>query len=306
MQKSILITGGYGFLGRAVAKRFKSEGHHIIGLGTGRWDKVEALSFGFDEWLDASVTMASLCSLNKKFDVIAHCAGNGSVGYSISNPHQDFMKTVGSTAEVLEYMRLNNPSALLIYPSSAGVYGAKTDFPIKETDSLSPISPYGHHKKIVEELCESYSAAYGLKVVIIRFFSIYGPGLTKQLLWDASLKISSANEEALFWGTGGETRDWLNIEDATALILKAVDCNDVFAIINGAAGIRVTVAETLEMLKEELGVSICIKFNNAVRAGDPRFYNANISRANSLGWAPVVPLRNGIRKYVEWYKGNQK
>lgn len=306
MQKSILITGGYGFIGRAVARRFKSQGYRTVGLGTGRWDKAEALAFGFDVWLDAAVTMASLCSLDTKFDVIAHCAGNGSVGYSISNPHQDFTKTVGSTAEVLEYMRLNNPSALLIYPSSAGVYGAKGDSPIKETDSLAPISPYGYHKRIVEELCESYSGAYGLKVVVIRFFSIYGPGLTKQLLWDASSKLSAAQEEASFWGTGGETRDWLNIEDATGLMLKATGCKDLFAIVNGAAGNRVTVDETLEMLREELGVAVRVKFNNAVRPGDPRFYHADISKANSLGWTPIIPLRDGIRKYAEWYKGTQQ
>ena len=303
MQKSILITGGYGFLGRAVARRFKSQGYYIAGLGTGRWDRSEYSSLGFDDWLDAAVSMASLSSLNKKFDVIAHCAGNGSVGYSISNPHQDFAKTVGSTAEVLEYMRLYNQGALMLYPSSAGVYGAKEDSPIKETDPLVPVSPYGYHKKVVEELCELYSSTYGLKIVIIRFFSLYGPGLTKQLLWDASLKLSVAKEEVIFWGTGGETRDWLNVDDATNLMLKAARSKEVFTIINGGAGNRVTVKEALILLKEELGVAGSISFNHAVRAGDPRFYHAEISKAKKLGWQPIVGLREGIRKYVTWYKG---
>lgn len=306
MPKNILITGGYGFLGRAAARRFKNQGCHVVGLGNGRWNRTGAQSCGFDEWLDAGVALSSLLALNNKFDIIVHCAGNGSVGYSIENPHQDFKKTVGSTAEVLEYMRLNNPAALLIYPSSAGVYGAKADSPIKETAALNPISPYGYHKKVVEELCESYSNAYGLRMVIIRFFSLYGPGLTKQLLWDASLKLSNSNGEAVFWGTGGETRDWLDVEDATSLLLAAAGSKKPFFIVNGGSGNRITIRETLEILRAQLGVSVDIRFNKRTKAGDPRFYHADIAKANSLGWVPKVSLREGIRQYAEWYKGRQR
>lgn len=302
MAKTVLVTGGYGFLGRAVAKHFKAQGCYVAGVGTGRWDASEFRMYGYDEWLDANINMSSLATLKAKVDVVAHCAGNGSVGYSISNPLQDFKKTVSSTAEVLEYIRLTNPAALLVYPSSAGVYGAKPDSPIRETDSLAPISPYGYHKKIVEELCESYSRLYGLKIVIIRFFSIYGPGLTKQLLWDAASKLSNAQAEPLFWGTGGETRDWLSVQDAAGLMSKVMQCKERFTILNGAAGNRVTVAETLEIVKNELGAPAKIKFNNIMREGDPRFYHADILRAKSLGWAPTIDLRDGICQYVKWFK----
>lgn len=304
--RNVLITGGYGFLGRATAKKFKSLGYRVIGIGTGRWSKNEYRLHGFDEWLDAVVTLSSLLSLKRRFNVIAHCAGNGSVGYSLINPLQDFKKTVESTAEVLEYMRLRNSSALLIYPSSAGVYGAKEDSPIKETDSLNPISPYGYHKYIVEELCESYSKSYNLNVVLIRFFSIYGSGLTKQLLWDASSNLLSGRGNAVFWGTGKETRDWINIQDATDLILKVSGCKDRFTILNGANGARITVRAVLEMLQEELGTSRSIKFNNIIRDGDPRFYHADISKAKRLGWSPTILLRDGIRQYAKWYKGLYK
>jgi UDP-glucose 4-epimerase len=303
MRKKALVTGGYGFLGRETALKFQSQGFHVSGIGHGRWDKSEYSLCGFDKWLDANVTISGLLTLNEKFDVIAHCAGNGSVGYSIANPLQDFKKTVGTTSEVLEYMRLRNSRALLIYPSSAGVYGAKEDVSIKETDSLNPISPYGYHKKIVEELCESYSKSYNLKIAVIRFFSIYGSGLTKQLLWDASSNLLTARGDAVFWGTGEETRDWINIQDATELILKVSGCKDRFTILNGANGARVTVRAVLEMLREELGTSGSIKFNNNVRDGDPRFYHAAISKAKSLGWSPKILLRDGISQYVKWYNG---
>lgn len=302
MSTAILVTGGYGFLGRATASMFKSRGCHVVGIGNGRWDSSESRIHGFDTWIEAGVTMSTLLTLNKKFDVIVHCAGNGSVGYSISNPLQDFKKTVESSAEVLEYVRVNNPSALVIYPSSAGVYGAKDDFPIKESDTLNPISPYGYNKKIVEELCESYSRTFDLRISIIRFFSIYGPGLTKQLLWDASNKLCATDGEAVFWGTGEETRDWIHIADAAELILKVSLINCRFSIYNGAGGNRLTIRAVLEMLREELGVETSIVFNNIVKEGDPNFYHADIAEAKRIGWEATAPLRDGIRQYANWYK----
>jgi UDP-glucose 4-epimerase len=303
MSNIVLVTGGYGFLGRATASMFKSRGYRVFGIGNGRWDAAEAQLHGFDTWLDAPVSMSGLLTLNQAFDIIVHCAGNGSVGYSLTNPLQDFKKTVEGTAELLEYVRLNNSTAQIVCPSSAGVYGAKSDEPIKITDPLNPISPYGYHKKIAEELCESYSNSYNLNIVIIRFFSIYGPGLTKQLLWDASNKLLSAkNSKVQFWGSGNETRDLINIDDATNLILKASQCKNRFSIFNGASGLRITVREILEILRDELGASANIEFNKIVRAGDPLFFHADISSANCLGWSAAVNIRDGIRQYVKWYK----
>jgi UDP-glucose 4-epimerase len=302
MTKTVLVTGGYGFLGRAAGLRFKNAGYRVVGVGHGRWDREQFRSHGFDEWLDAAVTMSGLMTLDERFDVVVHCAGNGSVGYSHSNPLQDFEKTVASSAELLEYIRLNNPSARLIYPSSAGVYGAKADAPIKEIDQLNPVSTYGYHKRIVEELCGNYSQNYGLSIGIIRFFSVYGQGLTKQLLWDASTKLSTANGEAVFWGTGNETRDWIHVDDATHLILKLAESTERFSIVNGAAGARVTVKTVVEMLREALGVDLAITFNGAERIGDPRYYHADVSTLRELGLVPTIALPDGLRSYAAWFR----
>jgi UDP-glucose 4-epimerase len=300
--RTVLVTGGYGFLGRAVARKFKSEGCRVVGIGRGRWAPEEALAGGFDAWLDAGVSVSSLMTFNDQFDTVIHCGGNGSVGYSISNPLQDFYKTVQGTAELLEYLRLQESKALVIYPSSAGVYGSKEDHPIRESDSLNPISPYGYHKRMAENLLEMHSRAYGIRVAIIRFFSIYGPGLTKQLLWDASGKLMGCknSEVALFWGTGEETRDWIDSRDAAELMFKVSDSKEPYIVLNGAGGERVTVHETLRLLKSALGSSAQITFNGVVREGDPRFYHADISRAQALGWNPTVRLPEGIQRYVNW------
>lgn len=307
MHKTILVTGGFGFLGRAVAHKFKQLKYRVVGIGRGRWGSTEALAHGFDFWLDASVTLSSLMKLHENYDLVVHCAGNGSVAYSLANPLQDFAKTVQGTIELLEFMRITKSNALLVYPSSAGVYGAKEDAPIKETESLKPISPYGYHKRIAEELLESYSKGYGIRSVVIRYFSIYGPGLTKQLLWDASAKLLAAkNSKAVFWGTGEETRDWINIADAVDLMIAALRSKEQFSIFNGASGIRVTVQTTLEILKNMMGTNTEIVFNGLMRNGDPRFYHADVARSLSLGWKAKIPLNAGIKEYTQWYHIHQK
>lgn len=302
VQKTALVTGGYGFLGRAVARKLKRQGYRVIGIGHGPWASTEALMHGFDAWLTAGVSLSSLMTLNERFDLVVHCAGSGSVSYSQTNPLQDFYRTVQSTADLLEYLRLSGSRAVLVYPSSAGVYGAKDDRPINESDAPNPISPYGYHKKIAEDLLASYSHNYGARVVIIRFFSIYGPGLTKQLLWDASVKLSTAGGEAIFWGTGGETRDWIHLDDATELIARLADGHALFSVVNGATGERVTVEEVLIKLKDALGVEATITFNGVTRPGDPRFYLADVTKLQQLGLAPTVTLANGLKGYAEWFK----
>jgi UDP-glucose 4-epimerase len=302
-KKNVLVTGGQGFLGGVVAKRFKDLGCRVVGIGRGRIISLQLQEWGFDIWHEADISLDSLNSINEKFDIVVHCAGNGSVGYSIANPLEDFQKTVGITADLLEYLRTLNPDAFLIYPSSAAVYGAKEDLPIEESDTLNPISPYGYHKKMVEDLLKSYSENYGLRIAIIRFFSIYGPGLTKQLMWDAKQKISmSSTGVAEFWGTGNETRDWITDQDAAELVVILSKTKNNFKIINGASGIRFTVKETIELLRKELGFTTKITFNNIVREGDPLFYHANIGTSIDLGWRPSISLVDGIKNYVEWLK----
>jgi UDP-glucose 4-epimerase len=307
MNKTILITGGFGFFGRAVARKFRQSGWRIVGLGRGHWAPEDALKHGFDIWLDANVSFDSLMTLRESFDIVVHCAGNGSVGFSLTNPLQDFQKTVQGTIELLEYMRVTRSTAMLVYPSSAGVYGAKDDAPIRETDTLNPISPYGYHKRIAEELLESYSKSYGIRVGIVRFFSIFGPGLAKQLLWDASQKLrASSGGVANFWGTGEETRDWIFHEDAAQLMVEVARSPERFTVLNGASGQRTTVRETLDMLKVALHVDTAFEFNGIVRAGDPRFYHADVSRALALGWEPVTSLEQGIAEYASWLKGGRR
>jgi UDP-glucose 4-epimerase len=172
---------------------------------------------------------------------------------------------------------------------------------------MTPISPYGYHKRIVEELLESYSRSFGIRVGIIRFVSIYGPGLTKQLLWDASAKLrAAAGGSATFWGTGEETRDWISSDDAAELVLAVARSDRDILVVNGASGQRTTVQQVLEMLKRALDANTDVRFNGTVREGDPRFYHADIAEALALGWKPALPLTEGIEQYARWYVAHEE
>ena len=298
----VLITGAHGFLGRNSAKFFNSLGYDVTGIGLGTWDDENFKKFGINRWIEDEVSLENLKKLGVNFDIIIHCAGSGSVGNSLLNPLNDFQMTVNSTASILEYMRITGFTGKMIYPSSASVYGIKEKFPIKETDTLEPISPYGYHKKIVEELCKSYVANYNLSVSIIRFFSIYGWELRKQLLWDACKKFSSAAGRVEFYGTGSEIRDWIHVDDAVKLIYKATQSKTGFEIINGASGKGIETKEILSLISSNFGGKHQIEFNGIVREGDPPCYIADISKANALGWKPEVPLQVGMEDYVNWYK----
>ena len=216
-EKHAIVTGASGFLGRHVAKVFSENGFHVTGLGHGAWSRNEWQAWGLSEWHVCDITIGNLSTYVDQPDVIIHCAGSGSVGYSMTHPMQDFEKTVTTSLSVLEFLRLHFPETSFIYPSSAAVYGIVEKLPIRESAPLNPISPYGVHKRIVEEICSSYSNHFRIPIAIARFFSIYGPPLRKQLLWDTCRKVTK--NDLTFYGTGKEVRDWIHVSDAARLLL---------------------------------------------------------------------------------------
>src|SRR5262249_9155743 len=154
--------------------------HRVIGIGHGDWTEEKARCWGVSIWHELDVTLATLLAHVDRPDLVIHCAGSGSVGFSFDNPAQDFRRTAETTLEVLEYTRTCAPETALVYPSSAAVYGKAVTTPIRVGSPLSPISPYGVHKKVAEDLCRSYGQTFRLRIALVRIFSAYGPGLRKQ------------------------------------------------------------------------------------------------------------------------------
>lgn len=301
MKKTALVTGAHGFIGRHVARRFAEAGYEVRGIGHGAWDRKDFSRHGITFWHQAHVQLDSLVTYGGEPDVIVHCAGSGSVMFSMNHPLQDFDRTVSSTAAVLEYVRLHSPESAVVYPSSAAVYGNAETLPIRECAPREPISHYGVHKLLAERLCQSYASNFQVPVSIVRFFSVYGEGLRKQLLWDACSRVSSEGDR--FFGTGSELRDWLHVEDAARLLLTAVShAVGSCPIVNGGSGQGTSVREILSMVFQEFALQHAPRFSGEARIGDPAGYQADTQMAASWGWEPEIPLTVGIKRYVDWFK----
>lgn len=300
------ITGAGGFLGRHTAKVFNAAGWQVHGLGTGVLLKSTSQDWGFASYNNNSVTTETLSQLLSEAEprVVVHCAGGSSVALSYSDPEKDFKNTVESLVTLLEFIRKQSPRTKIIYPSSAAVYGLSGAQPLSEESELSPCSPYGVHKLLAEQLLKSYSQSFNLDTRAVRFFSLYGCGLQKQILWDACNKLQNSNY--LFGGTGNETRDFLHISDAATLLLKTTEISnsDKCLIINGGSGTSSTIAAILKRLAELSGTSIRPVFNGTVRSGDPQHLVSDSSKAKALGWSPSITLDNGLTQYIEWYQNH--
>ncbi|MFZ2634521.1 MAG: NAD-dependent epimerase/dehydratase family protein [Desulfosalsimonadaceae bacterium] len=299
--KKLLITGAYGFIGRHTAKYFSSQGWFVSGIGHGAWVQEEWKQWGLSDWRTADVNLKNLITYGGEPDVIIHCAGSGSVPFSMTHPVQDFQRTVQTTMDVLEFARLYSPASKIVIPSSAAVYGVVDQLPINEDAPQHPVSPYGFHKRISEELARSYALFFGIQTVVIRFFSVYGPGLRKQLLWDGCSKMLQG--EAVFFGTGDEDRDWVHVSDAARLLyLASGHAGDSCPAVNGASGKGVSVRQILEAIKAALGADIPIQFTGNPKGGDPAHYVANVDRIKQWGFEPEIDWREGVADYVRWFK----
>ena len=301
--KCILVTGARGFLGYNVAKHFAKLGYKIFGIGHESHIKNTTDNSVLTNWKTADLTKEAIMEFNQKFDVIVHCAGNGSVRHSIENPYECFKKTVNGCIEVLEYIRLFNPTTHLIYPSSPAVQGECFDESIKEDYIGKPISPYGLHKKFDEDLCQSYSDKYNLNISIVRLFSVYGNGLKKQILWEACNKIRNEKNTAIFWGTGKETRDFIHISDVLSIFNILIKKNKNFLVINGGTGVKHSIKDIVNIIRDYLNPAVSIKFNNQVNIGNPNHYCADTHKLKTYGFKINKKFIDEIKNYLDWAIG---
>jgi UDP-glucose 4-epimerase len=234
-------------------------------------------------------------------DAIVHCAGGSSVGASLKNPAEDFERTVMSTARVLEFMRRHAPQTRLVFLSSAAVYGAANVEPLHEDLPKQPISPYGAHKACAENLIASWADQYGLQATALRLFSVYGPGLRKQLLWELSRRALAGENPLTLFGSGEERRDFIAITDAVELIARAADPKaEPPPVLNGGTGRGTSVRALAEGLVGALGGAASLRFNGEVKAGDPATMVADMRRANVFGFTPAITLEQGLAEYAAW------
>jgi dTDP-glucose 4,6-dehydratase/UDP-glucose 4-epimerase len=161
----------------------------------------------------------------------------------MSHPLSDFESNTLDNIRVLDSIQRYNNGCRYLHISSAAVYGNPEKLPISEGDRKVPMSPYGWHKLMAEQICSEYHLVYGISTAIVRPFSVYGNGLRKQLLWDICTKVQSSDTVNLY-GTGNESRDFIHVSDLVVVIGKIID-NSPFTcnVYNAASGTETRISQ---------------------------------------------------------------
>ena len=294
---NILIIGSEGFIGKHCVNHFIAKGCNVYGCDlldvyntNYKYYKISRISFDFEDIMHKN-----------KYDLCINAAGNGSVPISVEYPLLDFEANTIDTFHILEGLRKYNSDCKFLFISSAAVYGNPIELPIREDSDISPISPYGWHKYYSELICKEYSSLYNVRSCGIRPFSVYGPGLKKQLLWDLHQKFSINDNVIELFGTGTETRDFIYIDD----LIQIIDHIFYKGEFNGecynvADGIETSISEVARIFKNILNWEGEIRFTGSVRSGDPLNWRADISKIKKLEYSSEHTLVQGIKKYVEW------
>jgi len=294
----VIIIGYQGFIGSNLHTFFIEKG-----LDVTVYSSTEIKEYGNDH-LNSLVNFSSFLSQFEK-SVVINCSGNGSVPTSIINPHFDFSANVSFTQFLLETIRKANSNCTYIHLSSAAVYGNPRVLPIKEDSDLHPISPYGYHKVLSENLCKQYAELYGIQSIVLRPFSVYGPGLRKQLIWDVHEKfyLSDKKDAIEFFGTGHETRDFIYIEDlcqSIELLLNHLSSLSNFEVFNVANEEEVKIKTIIELIASKFEDKH-FAFSGISREGDPNNWKGANSKLKHLGYARKFSLEQGLAAFTNWY-----
>jgi UDP-glucose 4-epimerase len=273
----ILVTGGSGFLGSAT---IAAAGR--VGLSA---QPVGRRASGQLRLHDAAEAGAGFIT------AIVHACGRPSVSESFDSPHLDLSATVGSLLQVLEYIRNSTPNSRLVLLSSAAVYGQPRHLPVDEFNELRPVSPYGYHKRMAEQLAEEYVACFGIKAVSARLFSVVGQAQRRLLPWEIFEQAAGDSSMVSLRGTGNESRDFCYVDDVADAIVGLVSVPlkaSSWLPVNVASGKEVTVRELVEMVLKVQKSNKSVEYRCESTPGDPPRWRADIHRVQELlpHWIP--------------------
>ena len=294
----ILITGALGFIGRAALDHF-SEEHHVMGID------LKALPakniFAHQQF---SITKALI--KEAQFDVIINCAGSSNVSQSFQAPEHDFNLNTVLVQNILCELQQFSPNTKFLQLSSAAVYGNPQTLPVKELDRTKPLSPYGEHKLLSEQIVTSYANFFGIRGLSVRIFSAYGPGLRRQFFSDLYTKFESDKHQVLLSGTGEETRDFILVYD----IVKAFDMLIKNASFNGeiynlASETEIRIRDAAVLFASIYGYHGKISFTEKQLEGYPLNWKADMQKLKALGFATSSSIEEGLELYFNWIKNHK-
>lgn len=315
----ILLTGAAGFIGSHLAERLLDLGHEVVGYDS------------FDSFLYDAETkernVAPLVARAPRFtlvrgdlldralvaehcrgkELVVHLAALAGVRPSIQDPPRYARANVEGTIHVLEGCRLAGVQRLA-FASSSSVYGARdaADVPFRESDPcLTPASPYAATKRAGELICSTYRDLYGLGVTSLRFFTVYGPRQRPEMAIHKFTRAIAAGQPVTLYGDGSSARDYTYIDDiidgTTAACLKVTPGD--YSLYNLGGSRTTTLRRLVELIGAALGREPRIDWQPN-QPGDVPITYADVARAErDLGYAPKVPIEEGIRRFVAWFGG---
>jgi len=317
MSQKILLTGGAGFIGSHVARRLLARGDSIVALDDFNdfYDpalkRANAAEFaGRDDWqlVEGDIRDAALVDglfRDERFDAVIHLAARAGVRPSLKEPilYED-VNCIG-TLRLLEAARHHGPSNF-VFASSSSVYGINEKVPFAEKDPVDlPISPYATTKRTGELLCFNYSHLYGLHTSCLRFFTVYGPSQRPEMAIAKFTDLLARGESVPLYGTGQSRRDYTYIDDIVDGVVAALDLAPQFEIFNLGGSQTTALIDLVNWIAAELDVEPRLEMLPE-QPGDVPITFADVTKAREmLGYEPKVPIREGLRRYVAWYRAWQ-
>jgi UDP-glucose 4-epimerase len=302
--KSILITGGAGFIGSNLAQALISKGFRVVildDLSTGLESNVSrGAHFIFGSILDSKLVN----ELVRDAGVVFHLAARGSVPRSIDQPNETFEVNFKGTLNLLEAVKENKIP--LIFSSSSSVYGANKSIPKSEFDWVSPLSPYAASKLAAEGAITAYASSYGIQATIFRFFNVYGRLQRFDHPYAAVIPKwihQAENKNALtVYGDGNQSRDFTHVTTVTKILIQTIN-DSIFSQIpiNLAFGKSSSLNDILQILR--LHYPDLVVNYQLSRPGEVTHSSNLPTRLNSLfSEVNEIPISDGIRDTIAWYR----
>jgi len=308
----ILVTGGAGFIGSHLVDGLIKRGNEVICIDN------------FDPYYDPDVKRKNIqsCLSSKNFKLteadvgdekalgrvfeenevgkVVHLAAKVGVRPSLKEPSAYQKVNVEGTLALLELSRKHGIENF-VFGSSSSVYGVAKETPFKEDMPARPISPYGATKLCGEILTRTYSELYGLPSCALRFFTVYGPRQRPEMAIHKFTRLIAQGKEIPMYGDGTSKRDYTYIDDIIQGVISALDKKFEFEVINLGNSEPVKLRDLISLIEAELGAKAKIK-RLPDQPGDVPVTYADIAKARKLlGYGPKVKLKEGIKKFVEWY-----